>query len=137
MLFECNNERDLREYSSLSLAFIGDGVYELLVRRMLLTNNCLPPNRLHSETVKYVSAKAQFRSLQAIEGMLNEQEQAVVRRGKNATKATVAKHATPQEYRAATALEALFGFLYLNNNFERIYVLFEQIVQHHQQEIMP
>ena len=67
--------------------------------------------------------------LQALLPLLTEQEQAVVRRGKNASKATVAKHATPEEYRASTALEALFGWLYLQNRFDRIEELFAVIVK--------
>ena len=129
MLFDCESEIDIREHSPLALAFMGDGVYELLVRRLLVTHTRLVPNRLHGEAVKYVSAKAQFVFLQALLPLLTEQEQAVVRRGKNASKATVAKHATAEEYRASTALEALFGLLYLQNRFDRIEELFDVIVK--------
>lgn len=129
MLLDCESEIDIQEHSPLALAFMGDGVYELLVRRLLVTHTRLAPSRLHSEAVKYVSAKAQFVFLQALLPLLTEQEQAVVRRGKNASKATVAKHATPEEYRASTALEALFGWLYLQNRFDRIEELFAVIVK--------
>ena len=129
MLFDCESEIDIREHSPLALAFMGDGVYELLVRRLLVTHTRLVPNRLHGEAVKYVSAKAQFVFLQALLPLLTEQEQAVVRLGKNASKATVAKHATAEEYRASTALEALFGWLYLQNRFDRIEELFDVIVK--------
>ena len=129
MLFDCESEIDIREHSPLALAFMGDGVYELLVRRLLVTHTRLVPNRLHGEAVKYVSAKAQFVFLQALLPLLTEQEQAVVRRGKNASKATVAKHATAEEYRASTALEALFGWLYLQNRFDRIEELLDVIVK--------
>ena len=68
MLFDCESEIDIREHSPLALAFMGDGVYELLVRRLLVTHTRLVPNRLHGEAVKYVSAKAQFVFLQALGG---------------------------------------------------------------------
>lgn len=129
MLFEPDRKEkvDIREQSPLSLAFVGDGVYELLVRARLVEYTRLVPNQLHRHTVRFVSAKGQCRGLEAILPLLSEEELAVVRRGKNASKATVAKHATPQEYRASTALEALFGWLYLQGQQERIYQLFSAV----------
>lgn len=94
MLFEANPEVDIREQSPLNLAFVGDGVFELLVRQRLVERTRLVPGKLHAACVKYVSAKGQNRALAAIEDQLTETEQAVLRRGKNASKATVAKHAT-------------------------------------------
>lgn len=129
LLLECEDQIDLREHSPLALAFVGDGIYEVLVRRMLVTRTRMPPNRLHSEAVKFVSARGQFAALEALMPLLTEDEQNVVRRGKNASKATVAKHATPQEYRASTALEALFGWLYLQNRGDRIEELFDAVVR--------
>ena len=96
MLFEANPEIDIREQSPLNLAFVGDGVFELLVRQRLVERTRLVPGKLHAACVKYVSAKGQNRALAAIEDQLTEAEQAVLRRGKNASKASVAKHATPQ-----------------------------------------
>ena len=133
-MFECSNEMDLREQSPLSLAFIGDGVFELLVRRLLVTKARMAPARLHQEAVRFVSARAQFVWLQALEPMLTEQELNIVRRGRNASKATVAKHASAEEYRGSTALEALFGWLYLQNNAARIEQLFAEIVRVQQQK---
>ena len=131
MLFEAKPEIDIREQSPISLAFVGDGVFEVLVRKRLVERTRLVPNRLHAEAVKFVSAKGQFAALEKIMPLLDEQEQGVVRRGKNASKATVAKHATPQEYRASTALEALFGWLYLQNRGARIEELFDVIWNAH------
>ena len=118
---------DIREQSPLSLAFVGDSVFELLVRRRLVEYTRLQPGKLHSTAIRYVSAKAQCAALPAVEPMLTEKELAVLHRGKNASKASVAKHATPAEYRASTGLEALFGWLYLQGMDERIEELFELI----------
>lgn len=134
---EKTGEVDLREQSPLSLAFVGDGVYEVLVRTRLVKYTRLVPNQLHRQAVRFVSAKGQCLGLAAILPRLTQEELAVVRRGKNASKATVAKHATPQEYRSSTALEALFGWLYLRGDLERIYELFAAVwdaVENAQQE---
>lgn len=125
MLFCQESEIDLREQPPISLAFVGDGVFELLVRARLVAHTRLQPNALHSHAVRLVSAKGQAAGLALLEPHLTEQEQAVVRRGRNATKMTVAKHATPQQYRASTAMEALFGWLYLQNDVARIEQLFD------------
>lgn len=116
---------DIHEQAPVSLAFVGDGVYELLVRSRLVAHTRLQPNMLNRSKVHYVCAASQFIALKALEPLLTEKEQGVVRRGKNATKATVAKHATAEEYRASTALEALFGYLYLQNETQRIAQLFD------------
>lgn len=116
---------DLKEQSPLSLAFLGDGVFELLVRKHLVQTTRLKPAVLHKKAVEMVSAKGQFFILEAIQKYLTEQEQTIIRRGKNATKASVSKHATPEEYRASTALEALFGYLYLSGEELRINELFQ------------
>lgn len=129
MLFETHSEIDLHEQSPLNLAFVGDGVYELLVRQRLVERTRLQPGALHAAAVRYVSAKGQFRALELLELSLTEEEQAVLRRGQNATKASVSKHATPQEYRASTGIEALFGWLYLKGDNQRIQQLFERIWQ--------
>lgn len=127
MLWEPNTEIDLRERSPLALAFVGDGILEALVRTRLVERTRLVPGRLHAAAVHFVCARSQCAALKAIEPLLNEEEQEVVRRGKNASKATVAKHATPREYRASTALEALFGWLYLKNDLHRIKTLFDAV----------
>ena len=129
MLPESVPEIDIKEMSPLALAFVGDAVLELLVRSRLVGTTRLQPGRLHSVATQYVSAKAQFRELTALEPLLTEQEAAVLRRGKNASKATVAKHATAQEYRASTGLECLLGSLYLQGQIERVTELFEVLWQ--------
>lgn len=127
MLWEAKPEIDLREQSPIALAFVGDGILEALVRARLVERTRLAPNRLHAAAVHFVCAKSQCAALEQLEPLLTEEEQNVVRRGKNATKATVAKHATPREYRASTALEALFGWLYLQNRKDRLEELFELV----------
>lgn len=127
MLWEENRNIDLRERSPLALAFVGDGVLETLVRARLVEYTHLSPGRLHAAAVHFVCARSQCAALDAVEPMLDGEEQDIVRRGRNASKATVAKHATPREYRASTALEALFGWLYLQNRTERIQTLFDAV----------
>lgn len=134
MLKGPDSEIDLRERSPLALAFVGDGVLELLVRARIVSTSRAAPGALHRKAIQFVSAKAQFIALEGLEPMLTEQELAVVRRGRNASKATVAKHASVQEYRASTGLEALFGWLYLKDELGRIEELFEEIWKQHLEE---
>ena len=127
MLWEAKPEIDLREQSPIALAIVGDGILEALVRTRLVERTRLAPGRLHAAAVHFVCAKSQCIALESLEPLLKEEELAVVRRGKNATQAAVAKHATPREYRASTALEALFGWLYLQNRMERVEELFDLV----------
>ena len=120
MLFEAEPQVDIREMNPLSLAFMGDGVLELLVRQHLVERSRLLPGKLHAEAVRYVSARSQFLEMKLLEPMLPEEEHAVFRRGKNANKATVAKHASVEEYRTSTGFECLLGWLYLKGRNERI-----------------
>jgi ribonuclease III family protein len=129
VLFTSESQIDIHEQSPIALAFVGDGVFEMLVRARLVERTRLVPNQLHSHAVRLVSAKGQAKAVELVLPMLTEKESDVLRRGKNSTKATVAKHATPQEYRASTGLEALFGWLYLQNENDRIEELFDVIWQ--------
>ncbi|MDL2293066.1 cysteine--tRNA ligase [Ruminococcaceae bacterium OttesenSCG-928-D13] len=131
MLTFPESEIDLRERSPLALAFVGDGVIELLVRARLVAESRMPAGALHRSAVEMVSARGQFAALHLLEPMLTEQEADIVRRGRNASKATVSKNASAEEYRASTGLEALFGWLYLQNRLERVEELFEPIWQRH------
>ena len=127
MLFETKPEVDIHEMSPVALAFVGDAVLELLVRARLVGSTRLQPNRLHTVATHYVSAHAQGRELEILEPLLTEAEANVMRRGKNASKASVAKHATVQEYRASTGLECLLGWLYLRGENDRIQQLFDAV----------
>ena len=127
MLFETKSEVDIHEMSPLALAFVGDAVLELLVRSKLVGTTRLQPNRLHTVATHYVSAHAQSRELEILEPLLTEAEASVLRRGKNPSKASVAKHATVQEYRASTGFECLLGWLYLQGRNDRIQELFDAL----------
>lgn len=113
----------VQELSPLALAFVGDSVLELLVRRHLVTHTRLHPGALNAEKVKYVSARAQFREEKLLEPELTEEELAWFKRGRNASKASVARHASPAEYRASTGFECLLGWLYLTGQTARIEAL--------------
>lgn len=111
---------DLKMMSAVELAFVGDAVYELEVRRRIAQSINTNPNTLHRMCVGYVNATAQHEAYKLIVGMLSEDEAAIARRGKNSTKVSVPKNASPMAYREATALEAVFGYLYLTGNSGRI-----------------
>ncbi len=116
-----------RELSPLNLAFIGDCAYEMLVRESLVCAANRPVNDLHRESVKFVSAAAQSQAFAKIEPALSEEELAVFKRGRNAKVGHSPKSATDAQYHTATGLEALFGWLYLSEQAERIKELFEII----------
>jgi len=120
---------DIREQSPLSLAFVGDAVYSLAIREYLVQEKRYQINKLNKMTVNYVSAKGQFMALELLSDILTEEEQGFVRRGKNATKASVAKHATAEEYRASTGFECLLGYLKLTGQDDRIDYLVKYILE--------
>ena len=98
-------------------------------RQRLVEHHRLSAGKLNAEKVKYVSARAQFREEQLLEPLFTEDELAVFKRGRNASKASVAKHASPEEYRASTGFECLLGWLYLNGQLSRVQELFETLWQ--------
>lgn len=114
--------------SSLGLAHLGDAVYELMVRSMLCLKGKATNKNLHRATVGYVSAQAQAQAAERILPMLTEEEGDVFRRGRNSSPHTVSHAASRAEYQTATALEALFGYLYLNGRTERLNELFAAIM---------
>ena len=113
-------EKDLRTYSPLTLAYIGDGVYELVIHTVLVKKGNCPVNQLHRKASSLVKAASQSAMMEFIEPMLTEEEHSVYRRGRNAHSPTMAKHATMADYRRATGFEALMGYLYLKEDFCRI-----------------
>ncbi len=121
------NEIDVRQMNPLNIAFVGDSLLEHMVRDRLVRTRTLQPGRLNAEKVKYVSARAQYREWLLLEPLLSEQELEFFKRGRNASKASVAKHATPEEYRASTGIECLFGWLHLTGQTARIATLFDVI----------
>lgn len=120
--------------SPLALAFIGDGVYELLAREFLLSQGNAPAGRLHSRTVELVSAAAQAAAYRLLEPLLTDEEAAVYRRGRNAHPAHCPKHTEPAVYHRATGVEALFGWLYLTGQVARANELFAVILAGHEEE---
>lgn len=117
-------EDNIRAISSIGLAHIGDGVYELLVRTYLCAHGKATGKGLHRATVDLVRAPEQARRAQRILPLLTEAEQEVFRRGRNAHVHSIPQHASRAEYQQATALEALFGWLYLQGQRARINELF-------------
>ena len=115
--------------SSLALAQVGDAVYEILVRSYLACGGTQTAKNLHSRTVALVRASAQAEAVQRILPLLDEAEQEVFRHGRNAKPKTVPKSSSVAEYAYATALEALFGWLYLKQRYGRINELFGVIAQ--------
>lgn len=107
-------------YSPLVLAFIGDAVYDLIIRTMVVNKGNAPVNKIHVKTRDYVKASAQASMYYKIEHMLSEEEVAVFKRGRNAKSGTIAKNASLRDYKNATGLEALIGYLYLKKDFHRI-----------------
>ncbi|MBQ4545337.1 MAG: ribonuclease III [Oscillospiraceae bacterium] len=121
------NKNEILEMSSTALAHVGDAVFELLVRASLAKCGIRKVRELHKSTVLSVSASAQEKASGIILPHLTEEEREVYMRGRNAKVNTLPKHATPETYHAATAFEALFGWLYLLGRYDRINELFDMI----------
>lgn len=127
-MFEQNGkEINARLYSPLGLAYMGDVVYEMLVREKIVMSANMPVNKLHKSVVAWVKASAQSKAIMLIMDMLDEDEIAIFKRGRNANSTHVPKNSNPSEYRKATGFEALFGYLYLSGKNERLKELFEFI----------
>ena len=113
-------EVEAKIYSPLTLAYVGDGVYELIIRTLLLNEGNAPVHKLHKKASAYVKAATQAEMMTEIEQQLTQEEMAVYKRGRNAKSYSSAKNATISEYRHATGFEALIGFLYLEGRYERM-----------------
>lgn len=123
--FSCQDV-DLRTYSPLTLAFIGDCVYDLVIRTIIVSRANQTPYGLHKIKSSAVKAQAQAEMIESLLKDLTEEEQGVYRRGRNAKSYTTAKNATVADYRKATGMEALMGYLYLQNKEERILELVKE-----------
>lgn len=126
---EVLTEKEAAAYSPNVLAFYGDCVYEMLVRRRVVLRGSTSAGRLHDLAVKQVRAAYQSQAVAVIEPMLSQREADILRRGRNAGGISVPKSARPSEYRRATALETLFGYLSLSGQDERIEELFNVICE--------
>ncbi|CAG7595018.1 Mini-ribonuclease 3 [Peptoniphilus tyrrelliae] len=121
-------ESEVRELSPLALAYIGDACFEILVRSEILDAR-KNPNKLHRESIRFVRAKSQRELIEKVEDKLTEEEMKIFKRGRNAKSHTVPKNADPIDYRMATGLEALFGYLYLLKRYDRIREIFEEMIR--------
>lgn len=118
------SEPEARQYSPLTLAFLGDAVYSLLVRNMLTVESNKPTGKLHKESIKYVNAAFQAEMIKLLADELTENEQWVFKRGRNAHSAHSPKNQSESDYRYATGFETLYGYLYLCGETDRIKDLF-------------
>ncbi|MCD7954852.1 MAG: ribonuclease III [Lachnospiraceae bacterium] len=112
--------KDWKQYSALALAYIGDAVYELIIRTIYVKRADMQVEKLHRKVTRCVSAKAQAKMIASLLPILDEEETAIYRRGRNAKPYTKAKNATMAEYLEATGFEAVMGYLYLEGRFERM-----------------
>ena len=124
---------DIRAYSPLTLAYIGDGIYELIIRTILVEKGNTQVNKLHQRASRLVKASAQSQMIQTLTPHLTEEELSVFRRGRNAKSFTMAKNATMSDYRRATGFEALMGYLYLTEQWERMLELIRIGIQEGEQ----
>ncbi len=111
---------DIRTYSPLTLAYIGDGIFDLVIRSIVVGKGNTKASQLHKRTSNVVKAASQSEMMERLLPVLTEEEQAVYKRGRNAKSPTMAKNATMSDYRRATGFEALMGYLYLDNQVERM-----------------
>lgn len=123
--FACE-EVDVHTYSPLTLAFIGDGVFDLVIRTVIVERGNRAPAGLHKKKSSIVKAQTQAQMIELLMAELTQEEQSVYRRGRNAKSYTTAKNASIGEYRRATGFEALIGYLYLEDRLERILELIKR-----------
>ncbi|HHW48081.1 MAG TPA: Mini-ribonuclease 3 [Clostridiaceae bacterium] len=113
-------QSDVAQLPPLVLAYIGDTVYEVYIRTMVISEGIAPVHKLHRRSTEFVKAKAQSDIIHGIIGFLSEEEQDIVRRGRNAKSGTIPKNADVTEYKYATGFESLLGYLYLKREFSRL-----------------
>ncbi len=113
-------EQDIRSYSPLTLAYIGDAIYDLYIRTIIVKRGNTQPNKLHKRASALVKAETQADMVNVLEPHFTPEEEAVFKRGRNAKSYTTAKNATTGEYRRATGFEAVVGYLYLTKQYNRI-----------------
>ena len=117
------SSKDWKLYSPLTLAYLGDAVYEMVIRTICVKRTNMQTQKLHRKVTGYVSAKAQAKMMDALIGALTEEEESIYRRGRNSKPYTKAKNASMEEYLKATGFEALVGYLYLQKEYERMNAL--------------
>ena len=117
------SSKDWKLYSPLTLAYLEDAVYEMVIRTICVKRTNMQTQKLHRKVTGYVSAKAQAKMMDALIGELTEEEESIYRRGRNSKPYTKAKNASMEEYLKATGFEALVGYLYLQKEYERMNAL--------------
>ena len=120
---------DVKEVNVKTLAYVGDVVYELYIREHVISNSHEQVNKLHKKTVKYVSAKAQAKIVDALTDVLTQQEKDIIRRGRNAEANTIPKNTDVITYKIATGFEALIGYLYLDKQQDRLNELINKSIE--------
>ena len=113
-------ELDVQEYSPLALAYIGDCVYDLIIKTWIMSGGNRQVHKMHEDTSRYVQASAQSLMMRSMQEYLNPEEHAIYRRGRNAKSVSPAKNQSITDYRRATGFEALLGYLYLKKEYERL-----------------
>lgn len=123
-------EVDIHSYSPLTLAYIGDSIYDVIIKTMIISQGNKQVKKMHQDASRLVQAKAQSEMMREIQLTLTEEELAVYKRGRNAKSVSPAKNQSVTDYRRATGFEALIGWLYLKNNWERIMELVKLGLEH-------
>ena len=123
--FDCR-EVYIRTYSPLALAYIGDSIYDVVIRTVVVERGNQSAKKLHRTAVRYVNAGTQARMAEALQEIMTEEEKEVYRRGRNAKSNSTAKNASVTDYRKATGMEALIGYLYLQDRMDRAVELVKQ-----------
>lgn len=118
-------EVDLKTFSPLTLAYIGDAVYELMIRSIIVERGNAPVNKLHKRSSRLVKAQTQAEAAVKLLGVFTEEEMAVYKRGRNTRSHTMAKNADMTDYRMATGFEAVMGYLHLKHDYDRIIELIQ------------
>jgi len=120
---------DIQMYNPALLAYIGDSVYELFVRTLLVSKGSVQVSKLHKKAILFVKAKAQAEMADKLEDYLTDEEKDIVRRGRNAKTTSMPKNAELADYKHATGFEALLGYLYLNNRMDRLMEILHLIIE--------
>ncbi len=116
-------EVDVKQYSPLALAYIGDSIYDLIIKSLVVNEGNQQVQKLHKRTSRFVKASAQSQMMRVLQEQLTEEEHAVYKRGRNAKSVTPAKNQSVTDYRRATGFEALMGYLYLKKEWGRMLAL--------------
>ena len=119
-------EVDVREYSPLTLAYIGDSIYDLIIKSLVVNEGNRPVKELHRQASRFVQASAQSRMMRVLQEELSEEEHGVYKRGRNAKSVSPAKNQSVTDYRRATGFEALMGYLYLKKEWKRMLELIKE-----------